>query len=211
MPFVPVADVVMVEMRMRLDSQKIENTLYFRRVGGWDLADATPLGNDMLIWWTTHYAPFVSISLTLNEIYITSLASATGFVYSQPAPTPNPTGDEIANVMPNNVALTVSFRTSVRGRSFRGRNYISGLPEDAVTANTVDNTTIAAVTAGYEELMAVASGNSAKWCVVSRYSGVDGDGDPIPRVAGIATDIASVLVVDATVDSMRRRLPGRGS
>ena len=48
------------------------------------------------------------------------------------------------------------------------------------------------------------------WVIVSRYSGVDGDGRPVPRVAGVTTPVTNVVAVDGTVDSMRRRLPGRG-
>jgi len=46
--------------------------------------------------------------------------------------------------------------------------------------------------------------------VASRFSGVDGDGKPIPRTAGVVTPISNVIVVDRVLDSQRRRLPGRG-
>jgi len=46
--------------------------------------------------------------------------------------------------------------------------------------------------------------------VVSRFSGVDADGHPIPRTTGVSTLVASVAIVDPVIDSQRRRLPGRG-
>jgi hypothetical protein len=147
MPFIPVANTVMSEIRMRLDGQQIENTLYWQKGGSWSSGDILTLGNALLTWWPVNYAPFVSSAVTLSEIYLTDLTSDTSGVLSVPAPTPHPAGDRSAASLPN----------------------------------------------------------------MSRYSGVDEDGRPIPRVAGETADILSVLVVDATVDSQRRRLPGRGN
>jgi len=112
--------------------------------------------------------------------------------------------------LPNNVAVTVSFRTGLSGRFARGRNYVSGLSEDAVVLNTVDSAVLADIQAGYEALQDVASDNTSTWVVVSRFSGVDGDGVPIPRVEGVTTPITAVIIVDSIIDSQRRRLPGRG-
>ncbi len=210
MPFVPVTNTVEVEVRMNLDGQKIENTQYYKKASAWSSGDLVTLGNSYLVWWVNFYAVFVSSAVTLSEIYITDLTSSTSLVQSTPAPTPHPAGDRASGVLPNNVALTVSFRTGQRGRSFRGRNYISGFAEDQVVSNTVDSGTVADIESAYNALQDVASDNSCFWVVVSRFSGVDGDGVPIPRVAGLTTDITSVLVVDPIVDSQRRRLPGRG-
>jgi len=50
----------------------------------------------------------------------------------------------------------------------------------------------------------VADGLGADWVVVSRFH------DNAPRTAGVVSFINAATVVDATVDSQRRRLPGRG-
>jgi hypothetical protein len=210
MPFVPVNDTIEAEVRMLLDNQKIENTLYFKKSGGWDIASATGIGNDILLWWTTLYSVFVSSAVTLREIYITDLETPTGFTVTIPAPAPAPAGARGAAALPNNVCLTVSFRTNARGRSFRGRNYISGFAEDQVVLNTVDAGTLSDIVDGYEGLFTVASDATSSWVVVSRFSGVDTDGEPIPRLSGLTTNISAVLIVDAIVDSQRRRLPTRG-
>ena len=62
----------------------------------------------------------------------------------------------------------------------------------------------------YEGLPSVATVAGYTWVVASRFSGVDAEGDPIPRAAGITTPITTVLIVDNLVDSQRRRLSGRG-
>jgi hypothetical protein len=113
--------------------------------------------------------------------------------------------------LPNNVTLTVSFRTANRGRSFRGRNYVVGLGETQVAGNTVAPSVITAFDGIYSQLLASPVAAIATWVVVSRFSGVDPvTKEPIPRVTGIATPITSVTVVDNVVDSQRRRLPKRG-
>lgn len=210
MPFIPVPETVEAEIRMSLDGQHIENTLYFTKIGGVTLAEAVALAGDLLIWWNTSYAVPLSSQLSLREVYMTDLETATGYTHTQPAPAPAPVGDVDFESEPNSVALCVSFRTNLRGRSFRGRNYVSGLPGNGVLQNTVEPATVAGIVSAYEDLLGVASAAGVEWCVVSRFSGVDGDGKPIPRANGIATAITSVLAVDPTVDNQRRRLPGRG-
>lgn len=204
MAFVPVPETIEVDMRMRLDGQRIENTLYFHKIGGWATADVPVAYNALLVWWNTHYAVPLSNQLTLKEIAITDLSSPTGFAFEIATPVPNPAGDSGDPPLPNNVALCVSFRTSFRGRSFRGRNYVPGLTHLSVTNNTVIPTTVTAIQDAYNELLTVASSLGANWVVASRYSG--GTERPI----GIHTNITGATVVDNTIDSQRRRLPGRG-
>jgi hypothetical protein len=204
MPFIPVDNVIEAELRMRLDGQRIENTLYFYKVTGWSAADVPVVFNALLVWWNTYYSVPVSSQLSLNEIKITDLSSETGFAFEIPTPTPKPTGDSADPSAPNNVALCVSFRTASRGRSARGRNYVPGIPKTAITANTVDTVTTTAIAAAYNQLLTVADTLGADWCVVSRRHNNDW------RPAGVVSLINAATLVDSTVDSQRRRLPGRG-
>lgn len=204
MPFISAADVLEVEMRQRLDSQRIENTLYFRKITGWTSADVPVVFNALLTWWTAHMSVPLSNQLSLTEIKITDLSSATSFAYEIPTPTPHPTGDSAEPSAPNNVSLCVSFRTAGRGRSSRGRNYVPGIPKTAISSNTVDTLTVTGISDAYNELLAVADDIGADWVVVSRYH------LNAPRPFAVMSVITGVTVVDNTVDSQRRRLPGRG-
>jgi len=113
--------------------------------------------------------------------------------------------------LPNNDSYVITFNTAARGRSGRGRNYILGLTtSDQLTANTVTSGFRTGLLAYYTALKALASENGAEMVVVSRFSGVDADGDPIPRAEGVARAITSFSTADTTLDSQRRRLPGRG-
>lgn len=205
MAFVPVNDTVSAEIRMTLDGQKIENTLYFHKVGGWEVPDTTDLGGDLLIWWNTYYRVPLSNRVALREIYLTDLSSEDSFTVTQPAPAPAPVGPHDLEPAPNNVCLCVSFRTARRGRSYRGRNYISGFPRDFISSNDLDTAKVEQVITAYEALFPVMSAWGGEWVVVSRFH------DNAPRVMGVHQPILAVVVTDPTVDSQRRRLPGRGT
>lgn len=204
MAFVPVADTVLVEMRMGLFAQQIESTLYFRKVGGFSTPQMIGLANDLLIWWATQYNIPLSVDLTLREIVVTDLSTAIGPSVTVAAPFPLPNGVSPVAGLPGNVALCVSFRTLNRGRSFRGRNFVPGMPESAVIGNTVDPTVVAAVQNAYNGIPGAIVTSPWDWVVVSRFTA------GAPRVAGIATDVLTAVVVDPFVDSQRRRLTGRG-
>lgn len=205
MAFIPVPETVEVEVRMQLAGQRIENTLYFSKSGGWDIASATTLGNDVLVWWATLYNQELANDLELIEVVVSDLDVVDSFQVSLPAPTPHPRGVNTSDALPSNVALCISFRTPFRGRSFRGRNYISGLPAGSVVGNVVSTTVADAMQSAYETLPFSTTSAGGTWVVVSRFT------DNAPRVTGVATPITAVLVVDRDSDSMRRRLNGRGT
>jgi hypothetical protein len=203
MPFIPVAGVAQAEIRMTWDDQKVENTLYFDFGTTPTSGDLTTLGTDLLAWWTANIAPLTNQDVQLREIYLTDLTSATGAAVTVVPASPL-FGEVNLDSLPNNVALCVSFRTAFRGRSFRGRNYVVGLSENQVSGSHVIETVSEQFVTAYEQLLSGGHAVSQTWVVVSRFTG------NAPRTAGVATPIDTVLVVDSTVDSQRRRLPGRG-
>lgn len=204
MPFVPVPNTVGVEVRMIQDSQRIENTLYFRKAAGWLAVDVPVLFNELLLWWTVDLAPHLNVSVQLNEFQITDLSTQTGFGFTIPAPAPKPTGGRAGAGLPNNCSLAITFRTALRGRSFRGRNFVPGLVDVDVSANTLSGVTVGQIEAAYTNLIARAVTVGAIWVVVSRFH------NNSPRVTGITTDITAAGATDAIIDSQRRRLPKRG-
>jgi len=211
MPFVPVANTCLVETRMTLDSQQVENTLWVEFPTAPSSADMLTLANDIDSWWEAEYAPLVSDGVQLREVVVTDMTTASSGQVSVAPATPA-FGTQTSPDLPSNASLTVSFRTALRGRSFRGRNYLVGLTEDTNTGNIVNGAFIALVIDAYELLLSGGGALTAgEWVVASRFSGVDANGDPIPRAAGVTTPIISVVVVDNVIDSQRRRLPGRGN
>lgn len=200
---------VEAEILMRLDSQEIENTLYFNKTGAWTPAEENDLALDLITWWGTHYSPPMSNMLVLHSVKITDWTSLTG-AQVEVAPGSPFVGGQATEAMSNNVAPAISFHTASRGRSFRGRNYISGVPIDVVTQNTLLTAWTDAMVAAYTALFDVATANGCVWVVASRFSGVeivDGKKRAIPRAEGITTPVTAAIFTDQTVDSQRNRLP----
>jgi hypothetical protein len=210
MPFIPVPNGVLVEFRMTSLAQQVENTLWFITGADPTVVTMTNLGNALETWWATEYSPLVSSGVSLREIALTSMDSITGPQVTI-VPSPALAGLNLGAQMPNNISLTVSFRTALRGRSFRGRNYVVGFVEAQIAGNEVNGVDAQNWADAYNAIPGAIAGTTYAWVVASRFSGTDANGDPIPRVTGIATPVTTALVVDTVVDSQRRRLPGRGA
>jgi hypothetical protein len=194
---------------MTLDGQQVENTLWFEKGTTPAVPDMTTLANALLDWWRVSYAPLVSVGLQLREVVVTSQDSSTAPQVTLVPPIVS-LGLKNDEIMPNNVTLVVSFRTDLRGRSFRGRNYVTGLTVSSLTGNLIVASDVDAWIGAYNEINTVLGDTVYTWVVCSRFSGVDAAGHPIPRAAGVTTPITAVTIVDNVADSQRRRLPGRG-
>jgi len=210
MPFVPVPDVIEVDVNYTLDGQIVQNTMYFHSSTGWDASSISTWLSDMKDLIASDLMPFLSSALELFELVGKLLDAASSISATFGAFTPV-SGSDINSMLPNNSTYTISFRTGLSGRSFRGRNYIPGLTSGSVSGNVIDSTTRTGILDFYTTLRALAISSGYEMVVVSRFSGVDVNGDPIPRVTGLATEILSFGTADFTVDSQRRRLPGRGA
>lgn len=204
MPFVPGPDVAQVELVMSLDGQIIENTLYFQSSADLSIELMGDLANALLGWWEDQIAPGVSESLALTQVVVTDLSTQTSPGILVPA-VPAITGDGTSPALPNNVALVVSFRTAFRGRSSRGRNYVAGLQESQTTQSHIDAGVADFFADAYAQLIGPGTLVAGlQWGVFSRFTNGN------PRTTGLFRPITSVTVVDNTLDSQRRRLPGRG-
>ena len=211
MPFVPVDNTCLAEIRMTADGQQIENTLWFEFPTAITAEDLVSLATDLTTWWGDNIQPIVWGGVTLREIVCTDMSSETGAQGSFATETPT-VGDLDEPPLPTGTSLAISFRTALRGRSFRGRNYAVGLVKSHTTGpNTFTDAIVTAYQTAYNNLIAVATGAGFTWVVVSRFSGVDAEGKPIPRALGVTTPVTSVVMTDNIVDSQRRRLPGRGN
>jgi len=207
MASVPVANTILAELIMGLGGELIENTLYFEMPTAPTVPDLEALGVILRDWWGANVAPELSNAVSLIRIELTDLTGPTGPAVSFTAGLPDP-GLNVGEPAASNVAPAISFRTGSRGRSFRGRNFISGIPEAGISGNIVAGVVLDNLTDAYNQLAVDTLAGGFTWVVVSRFSGVDPvTHDPIPRVAGVTTPILSAEFTDNVVDSQRRRLP----
>lgn len=114
-------------------------------------------------------------------------------------------GELAGAILPNNCSLAVSFRTGLAGRTNRGRIFWPSFLESEVTDQRVG-----AVKQGdILDTMGLLVGNNVvatgwTWAVISRK-------ELVPDGPGRAVPITAVVLNDDVIDSMRRRLPGRGA
>lgn len=204
MAFVPVPGGVEADLVYLCDGQRCINTLYFGGLEDVSTAELQTLGDVIKGWWNTNIKPLTSTTASLVQIDLFGLevVNALGITYVAGLPLVGTyaTGDPL----PNNSTLAISFRTQLRGRSYRGRNYFIGLRSGKTHGNYIDAAIQTSFINAYAALIPLANANNTPWVVVSRRT------DGADRVVGTMQPITGISV-NLTLDSQRRRLPERGA
>lgn len=203
MPFIPVPDVVKLEVIFRYNGQICINTHHYRKDVPWDVPAMQNLAAEYIQAWNTFMEPTMTNENELINTRVTDLTTqfSNSIEYSTGLPIP---GDANSSAAPNNVTLSVTWLTAFRGRSYRGRTYHIGLTEANIAQNEVSGTYRGYMAAFYGALFTSVPSTGEEMVVVSYFQGGE------PRAEGLATPIIGISI-DAVVDSQRRRLPGRGS
>lgn len=202
MVFVPIPNTARCELRYTQDSQLVANIFHVEAAGALTVSDLNTIGSVFVNWWSG-ISSMVAASVSFREIDLRDLttSSGIGILYNVGLPL---SGSGVSPQLPNNNTISIKWGTGLTGRSFRGRSYHIGLMEANVTGNTVDGTFLSDLLLGYNDLITQMTTAGYTLVVASRYS------NNSPRVTGVTTPILTASVADATVDSQRKRLPGRG-
>lgn len=204
MPFQPVPDTASFAIHYDQSGQDVVNVLHVKDTLGWDADKLETVCELIEAWADANLLPLLSNEFGLVRISARDLTTETSYVFEH-AVSP-PIGGGIAGpAMPNNVAVTVSLRSGLAGRSNRGRNYVAGIAKSSVTQNTIDATLANGLTAAYTQLIEDVETPDRYLVIVSRVQ----NGVVLP--VGTTVPVESAILVDRVVDSQRRRLPGRGS
>jgi len=206
MAFVPVPNTVEVEVVYDLDGQICENTLYFFKDAEIGISDITSLLSVVRNAIEDELLPLLHTSISLIRLVGTLLdaAEAISVVASVIPAVPGGLGSSAA--LPNGTAYAIQFKTPNRGRSFRGRNYVMAIPVGVRSdANTIASSYRDSLLAAYTSIGAAGADDGWIHVVVSRYH------NGAPRVTGLSTAVNAYAASDLTLDSQRRRLPGRGA
>lgn len=215
MPFVPVPDVVAIDVIYDWDGQIVENTLYYKKTAPSEIEIGSLL-DVVTAYIRDEIMPLLTELISLVRVVGTLLDAVDAFTVTNTDDLPQPGAilTATAKSFPGNVTMAVSFRTAAAGRSGRGRNYVPGLVDLRDGNSLLDATYAGQVVTKWAGLRAIASEDGWEQVVVSRYSGftiVDGKKVPTPRAEGVTHNVTSTILTDRTIDSQRRRLPGRGS
>lgn len=205
MSFVAAPQIVQVEVRCTLDSQRVENVFDIDALTTVTPTIVDDITNLVSVWAQDTYFDLLPHNVALREVVGTDLTTITGTQVTI-TPSGSVVGAVAANALANETTLCISHRTGNRGRSARGRSYVLALPVDEVAGNNVAAGWADLLVAAFETLRTRVNTAGWAWVVVSRRSG------GVPRPGGpVYFPITTNLVTDLIVDSMRRRKPGVGS
>jgi len=205
MAFVPVPDGAKVAVEMSSSGEAVVNTFWFTQAGTWGVDELEALAEQ--VW--TLYAAFVILrygsGVSLIKVTATDMRTQFAPQYATDhTPVPGEASSGVA--LPNNVAICISKRTGLTGRSTRGRNYFLVQSTENLSGGQSVSATFAAAVDTLLEAISTAV-NAIDWVeVVASFVQ-----NKTPLATALTYVITSRAVVDLTVDSMRRRLPGRGS
>lgn len=206
MAFIPVPDGAEVVVHGKLFGQEIVNTLWFTETGAgaYTLEELNTLVGAVADAWRDELLPELSHDYTFVYATATDMQAPGGLQATYATASPQP-GGRVGDSLPGNVAYVVSFRTGHTGRSYRGRNYVAGIDDTAVSGNALSSAYSTAILTAYQAILSAAEALGAVPVVVSKYA------DGAPRTTALTTPITTVMAVDLNLDSQRRRLTGRGS
>lgn len=204
MPFQPVPNVAKTVLEGVVDGQLTDLDLHWEISGGGITSiNLATLTDAVHVWFGSILAPLLSDDWAATRTIGTDLTTINGPRREAGGTT---AGGVSGEANPNNVAACVSLVTANRGRSFRGRNFVPGIPGTVVTLNTLDPTFISDLLTAYFGLIGPGT-FLAGWQlgVVSRVQG------GVVLTNGIITPVVDVVMVTNTVKSMRSREVGHGA
>jgi hypothetical protein len=176
------------------------NTFHvYKPDGALVLADLGEIGAAFYDWWHNRYRTQFGPSIVLDVIEVRKLDPgdplALDYTTGLPEGGTRTSGD--AAEEPANVSLTMSWRTGLAGRKYRGRNYIPGIgTTDVTTLDTINSTAATRIASIAAQLLAGILTAGFQFVVF--------------HVADNTVTEITDFVIEAILDSQRRRLPGRG-
>ena len=202
MAYIDAVWIVEVVLKMLVAGQELRNVFH---------VDAHEAPNESLMeqiaeifkdWFVSGILGVLSEDTSLYEVTAKDLTTQTGSEVSVTADLPE-AGAIVQPAAPNNVALVISWRTLLTGRSYRGRTYIGGHPQESFDGDAYAPTRLAIVVASAEALLLAMAAEGWDLVVTSRANNKQ------PREHAVST-VINGFIVNAVADSQRRRLTGRG-
>ena len=181
---------------MQRDTRQVVNTFHVAKVIPWSITEMVDLAARVHTWWSTYYKLMVPSQYALTQIQVRKYDPTAPLSYDLNISPPE-VGTRTGSAEPGNVSLTMSERTGLAGRKYRGRMYIGGISNNDVTIN---DTVISA-------LISLAANAMAN--LISGALPASSDLAVFHRNTNTYTEVIA-YVIENILDSQRRRLPGRG-
>jgi hypothetical protein len=203
MAFIPVPDCAEVVVKATVFGQNVFNTFNFKGITGWGQDEIDDLASLFYTTWVAEVLPELSVDYNLVSVVARDLRTAIGLT-SEVATADQ--GEVAQTSLPINCALAFKRGSNLTGRSARGRVFIGGIPETVYTpaSQTISSTFGTALRLALEAIDTALDGIDWTEVIVSRQQA------GVPLTTGLVYDVVGWSVVNLVLDSMRRRLPGRG-
>lgn len=197
MAFVPVPHGARAVLNFALGSQAFSNVLHFTKPG-FDTDDMDQLADLLDAKILSDFIPILSNDCTYVNVTVYDVRTIDGQVVTNSDNAGN--GTDANDVLPLNAALCVTLRTNDRGRSARGRMYLSGLSK----INTYNGAFLASVISAAEDYVTAIRTNAAAagWTLVIASFQEDG---VLLEIANTRA-VTSHLVRSGEATSQRRRV-----
>lgn len=197
--FVPVPNVVTVELVHSLGDRPCECTLHFEyRDPPMSSFNIASLCQQVGFWWHENILPW--LSWDLHFLYTRGTDQSVPFGTQETDFTWAGAGGTIRNAMPASVTAVIQFNASIRSGITRNRNYIPGLPDTSVINNRLHPEWMPHILEGYAALVDVAPLANFWWVGVHRFDG------STPLSEGTSAQIVRVGFLRTTVGQRRRRV-----
>lgn len=197
MPFVAIPSTVKLVIQGTAEATACLNILHYKYTGA--APASTALNTFVNAWLSAHKTQWLACHgahYTLQAVTATDLSVGSGATYSQPVAGPSNVGTATGIPFPNNVALAVSLKTGLSGRRNRGRVFMGGLTDNQADGSIATGAFQTQLTTLFTAL------------VLQVFTG--GFDLAIASYKDAAAKVVTSFVIDTIMDSMRRRLPGRG-
>lgn len=198
MAFIPIPNTIKLTFEYTIGGKPVVNVSFFEKASAVTLTDLQDITDIADAWDVAFNADFRSVGMLLERFTATDETEQDGLAFIKTLTTPR-AGTAGGALNPNNVAACLSLRTGLRGRSFRGRQYIGGQLETNNIGDVINPDYIADALDVFGELQDAMLTGGFTWVVASRYSG------GAPRITGVTTPITEIRMNDR-IDTQRRRL-----
>lgn len=198
MTFQPIPDGLLAVLEYGNDQRQWTNTLYFTQPG-FGPNDIDDIAVALRGWSELNILAQLASQYELRQITCYDMRTVTGTKYVLPGT--GAIGQRVGDTGALSVALVVTFYTNIRGRSGRGRNYITGFIETDMTNVAVNADPVAnGIQAAYDSLDAIATGAGWTWVIVQRQE----NGVTLPQAN--VNEVQSAVVRNTIFGTQRRRV-----
>jgi hypothetical protein len=205
-PFIPVANVASVELIYSQNAQVVENVFNVQKGSPYTLSDLQAVRTIFNSWDNATWAGARGTGCSLVRIRTKARDTNSSPMEDFPV-SPARAGTVGGAMMPGNCTFSLKLATGHQGRSYRGRIYLVGVTTALLNSgnyNLFDPTSASNIIAKLATLITNLATGGHTLGVVSLMA------DKTWRTAGVFTQATGFTAVDYNVDSMRRRLTGRG-